>query len=274
MLQLHRLAVLHHIHGRFDDVLQLPDIAPPAAVHEEGCHLRRHARYLFAHFCAVFLHKCRRQKGDIVQSPPQGRDLDADGIEPVQNILPHLAAGHHLADRPVGGCDDAYIQRDWLGGSQRCHRLLLQHPQQLRLKQQRHGVDLIEIDGAAVGLGKHPLFVLRPGKRPLLGTEQQSLQNTLRQGGTVHRHKGLILAAAGIVQRRDDELLSRARLAVHQHRGAAVRHLGNGALDLQHLAVLGDDILQRPLGLGAGAALGRRPGRRSRPLPLIVGHIP
>ena len=169
-------------------------------------------------------------------------------------------------EAPIGGGDDAGVHGQRPGPADAEEFPVLKHGQQLDLELKRHFADLVQKDRPSVGGLKQALvsLVVRPGKCPLLGTEQQSLQNTLRQGGTVHRHKGLILAAAGIVQRRDDELLSRARLAVHQHRGAAVRHLGNGALDLQHLAALGDDILQHPLGLSAGAALGRRPGRRSR----------
>ena len=82
---------------------------------------------------------------------------------------------------------------DRLGAADPLELLLLEQPQDLRLRQRGHLADLVEEDGAAVALLElaDPLAV-GPGERALLVPEQLALQQRFGDGGAVDRQERLV----------------------------------------------------------------------------------
>ncbi|MNR00392.1 hypothetical protein D3C85_1161630 [compost metagenome] len=130
---------------------------------------------------------------------------------------------------------------------------------------QRHVADLVEEQGAAVGLLDQAAHALaaRAGEGARLVAEQLALDQRLRHGGAVDRHERRPGAPAAVVQGARQALLAGAGLAVEQH----VERLVAQALGArQHLAhqrvVVGQLVEGAAWRLGAGGRRGRRSAAR------------
>ena len=233
-------------------MLQLTDVARPVVGFQQLHGLRTDAVVLLAQLPVVAVQKVLRQQLNVLRTAAQRRHPDVDGVEPVEQIRQHLLVLHQLLRRPVHGRHDADIHLFRLGCAQRHDGFGVQHPQQLRLQLQRHGVDLVQIDGAAAALLDQPHPILRAGERAPAGAEQQAFQNGLRQRGAVDGHERLILAVAGVVNGGHHQLLAGARFTVDQHRGAAVGNALDEAAHLLYLRRLPHDVLQRVASAGGG----------------------
>ena len=97
----------------------------------------------------------------------------------------------------------------------------MQHPQQLGLHGQAHGVQLVQEQGAPVGLLKVTGLVLAAGKAALGRAEEQTFDQRLRDGGAVDGHEFFPRPGAGAVDALGKDLFPRARLS-HQHDGAVL----------------------------------------------------
>ena len=90
-----------------------------------------------------------------------------------------------------------------------------------------------------------PFFrVLRAGERALLVAEQLRLDERLRQRRAAHLDERLLRAHRVVVDRVRDQLLARARLAAHEHRGVRARHLRDLLVHLAHRTARADEIGQ------------------------------
>jgi hypothetical protein len=93
----------------------------------------------------------------------------------------------------------------------------LQHPQELHLEGGRGLADLVQEQGAAVGLLEQADAVLEgAGEGAPLVAEQFRLQQVVRQGAAVLHHEGLVGAAAGVVDGPGQEFLAGAGFAGEQ----------------------------------------------------------
>ena len=80
-------------------------------------------------------------------------------------------------------------------GAQTAHALFLDDAQQLGLQAQGHGVELVEEQGAAVGLFEQAGLVRGVGVGALDRTEQDAFQQVFRDGGAVDRDERMPGAA-------------------------------------------------------------------------------
>ena len=55
--------------------------------------------------------KVRRQQRDIISSLSQGRQMDGDQVQPIEQILAELTPSHHLDQIAISGRDHPYIHR-------------------------------------------------------------------------------------------------------------------------------------------------------------------
>src|SRR4030095_14087895 len=95
---------------------------------------------------------------------------------------------------------------------------LLQHSQDLRLRDQREVGDLVEEERAAVG--QLEAAFLAPGgarERALLVPEQLGLEQRFRERRAVDRHEGAGAPTGTLVDRARDQLLARAALALDEN---------------------------------------------------------
>ena len=91
---------------------------------------------------------------------------------------------------------------------------VLQHPQQLDLHRQRHVVDVVEEDRAAVGeLEAAGPILDRAGERAALVAEQLRLDQRFRKQRAADGDEWMVLAAARLVDQRRGDFLAGAALA-------------------------------------------------------------
>src|SRR5581483_8533790 len=118
--------------------------------------------------------------------------------------------------------DHAHVDANRLLSADALERLLLQHPQHLRLRLEAHVADLVEEQRAAVRELEFSLPLIdRAGERALAMTEELRLDQLLRNRRAVHIDERLLRAMREPVQCARDDLLAAAVLACDED--AAVR---------------------------------------------------
>ena len=53
------------------------------------------------------------EQGNVIAPLPQGRRLDRDDVDPVEEVLAELSFPHQEVERPVGGRDHPEVDVDW-----------------------------------------------------------------------------------------------------------------------------------------------------------------
>src|SRR5256885_11649721 len=167
----------------FDHVLELPDVARPTVVLENRERLRADALHRFAELRGDFSDEVRGQQRDILPPLPQGRQLNRNDVQSVEEILSQDAVGDRPGDVPVRGGDQPYIDLDVASVADAADLPLLDHAQELHLHRLRHFGDLVEEQRAAVSGGEQADRVgYRAGERaPDIAAEfglPESLRNS------------------------------------------------------------------------------------------------
>jgi hypothetical protein len=172
--------------------------------------------------------------------------VDGEHAQPVVQVQPELALVRPGIQVAVGGGEQAHVGADRLAAADALERLLLQDPQELRLGRQRHVADLVEEQGAAVGLLEPAdAAALRPGEGALLVAEQLALQQRLGDGGTVEGQERRPGPRAVLVDGARHQLLARAALAGDEHRESLVGDSADGFVHLLHVRTGADDSFAR-----------------------------
>ena len=145
----------------------------------------------------------------------------------------------------VRGGKDPHVDLDRIVRADAGDLAVLQHPQELDLRGQRHVAHLVEEERAAVGVFELAHAVRRGvGEGPFDVAEQLALQNVLAQGGTVQGHEGLVLPRAVLVDGLGDELLAGAGLALDEQRGVGGGDAFQPLDDVAHLAAVADHAFE------------------------------
>ncbi len=203
------------------DVLQLAHVARPGQAADIGLGIRVQALGLHVQLFGGAQQEVTGQLGNILTALLEGGNMNADDVEAVKQILAKLAIGDPLLQILVGGCDDPYIHLHRLVATYPVELAIGQDPQQPGLHIQRHVADLVEKQGAAVGLLEAAVAdVVGAGEGPLLVTEQLGFDEIFRDSRHVEGNKVFVGARAVLVQGMGDQLLAGAALAVDQHRDA------------------------------------------------------
>src|SRR2546428_7011446 len=85
----------------FDHVLELSDVARPVIILEDRERLRADALDRLAELRRDFSDEVRGQQRDIVRPLPEGRELNRNDVQPVEEVLSQDAVGDRLADVAV-----------------------------------------------------------------------------------------------------------------------------------------------------------------------------
>jgi len=126
----------------------------------------------------------------------------------------------------VGRSHDADVGGDALVAPHPLEHALLQHPQELDLHREGHVADLVEEQGAGLGHLEPPAAGADgPGERPLLVSEELTLQELGGDRPAVEGHEGLVAARGLVVDVARHHLLAGAGLAEDQDGRVGVRHL-------------------------------------------------
>jgi hypothetical protein len=239
-----QLAAAEH-HGALDGVLELTHVARPAVVAHAVQRGLGEAGDPLAVLDRVDAHEVVGEQRDVLEAVAQRRDADRDDVDAIEQILAEAAGLDLVAEVAVGRADEAKVD---LGHApaDRLDLPLLQRAQQLDLDVQRDLADLVEEQGAGVGLDEATLARARgAGEGALLVAEQLALEDRLRQRGAVGRDQLARGAGAVLVDVAGEQLLAGAALAEQQHgrrrAGGLLGHLEGGAHDL----AVADDRLVR-----------------------------
>ena len=245
---------LRHGKGPLHRVAQLADIARPPALPEHSVGPRGHPPDGALHGTVILLQKMVCQQRDVLRPLPQGRQEQAHHPKAVKEILPQAAGAEQLLRRLVHRRHDAHVKGDVPAAAQTAHLFLLQGLEQLGLEGDVHGVDLVQKEGAAVGLLKEALVGHRAGIAALLRAEEHALQQVGGYGRAVLGHEGLAAPPPLGVEGLGHQLLAGARLPVNQHRGVQLGSGADAALELLHPGRLGYNPIQGGQAAPAAAA--------------------
>src|SRR5439155_46992 len=128
------------------------------------------------------------ERGDLVAAFAQGRDLEPDHVEPIEQILAKTSFLHSMFEVGVGGGDDADVDRERSRFAKRTDLARLQEAQQLRLEIEAELADLVEEQRSIPGASDDAWVVaVGSGKRAAAVAEQLAFEHLAGDGATVER---------------------------------------------------------------------------------------
>ncbi len=140
--------------------------------------------------------KCCASEQGVGSPRPQRRQVDLNDVDAVVEVLAEAAFLDGRFQVAVRGGQHADVDGNFLLAADRPDLALLQGPQQLGLRGQRHLADFIEKQRPALGQREKSLAVVAGvGEGPLHVPEQLALQQRIGQGRDVHRDERLLAAA-------------------------------------------------------------------------------
>ncbi len=147
-------------------------------------------------------------------------------VEPVKQILPEPVVADLRLEVACRRGNHPDIHLDGAGAPEPFELPFLQHPQELRLKLERHLADLVEEDRAAVcDLETADLLRVGPREGPLFAAEELALDEVGRKGGAVHRDHGPVFPDAQLVDGMGRHPLPGAGLPEDEDGGIGGGHL-------------------------------------------------
>ncbi len=163
----------------------------------------------------------------------------------------------------MGGRDHPHVDPDQLAPADAEEFAFGQHPQQPGLQRQRHVADLVQEQGAAVGLFEAPdMPALGAGEGAGLMPEQLAFQQLGRDRRGVERDERFARARGLAMQGVGHQFLAGAGLASHQHRQRGLGQATDGAEQRAHGRARTDQGRADRAGLGAVRVASRQLRRR------------
>ena len=160
----------------------------------------------------------------ILAALAQRGDLQRRDVQPVVEVGAEAPLVGGLAQVLLGRGDNPDIQRNQLVGTHALHDAFLQQAQQLDLHVQAHALDLVEEQGAAVGMLELADAALGgAGEGAGLVAEQLAFHHRLGQRAGVDGHERAVAARGKVVQRARHHFLAGAGFAEDQHVGGGGR---------------------------------------------------
>ncbi len=201
------------------------------------------------------------EETDVLESLAQRRDVDADDVEPVKEILAEGAVLDLLLEPLVRRGEDADVGLEGLVSADPRELAALEDAEELALDLKRHVADLVEEEGAAVALLEAADALRhRPGEGALLVAEELALEEVARNRGAVDRDILRLGAARELVDRVRDDLLAHPALAGDEDGGVGAGNAADELVDILHRGGTADDEvvgrLRRDDRVGLGAVLG------------------
>ena len=175
----------------------------------------------------------------------QGRQVDGDHVEPVEQVFAEATFADHLAQIDIGGGDDAHVHLQFLGAAEMHELAILEHAQNLALGVEAHGADFVQEQRAPVGDLEQPFFGGNSAcERTLDVPEQIRFEQVCRHGTGVDRHEGSVASRRMQMDRLGDQFFARSALALQQNGRAAGRDLGDEVEYFQHGLALAYDVFE------------------------------
>ena len=177
---------LRQHHRALDDVLELTDVARPVV----GDDLRQRAVAEAFHALAVLpgkaLQEMRGERRHVALPTPQRGQRDVDHVEPIVQILAEFSLRDQLLQVAVRRGDEADVHGLGLVAAHALELPLLEHSKQLHLSRWGDVADLVQEQGAGVGLLEPALAApIRARVRAAFVAKELALEQRLGQGSAV-----------------------------------------------------------------------------------------
>ena len=228
-------SALRQHHAALDDVAQLAHVAGPRVGLERLPRLVRQSLDLGAVAAVAVIDEARHQQRDVLEPIAQRRQMQAQHIEAVVEVLAELALLDRVLGILVGGGEVAHVDLDLAVPADPAHLAVLEHAQQLGLERDRHLGDLVEEERPAV---RHLEAALAlpdgAGERALLVAEDLALHQLGRDRGAVDGVKRRRGSPRQRVDGVGGDFLAGAALAGDQHRDVGGGHLADHLEDVAH----------------------------------------
>ena len=194
---------------------------------------------------ANFSTKCRCRSGiSSRRSTRRGRRY-FDHRQAVVKIFPKLALGDQRAEIPIGGGDDAHVNRSGDGRTDALDLIILQYAQKFSLRRQRQFANLIQENHALVGELKHANLVAgSAGKRAANVAEEFTFEQRFHDGRAVANCKWTDAARTKLAEGASHQLFPGSRGPAYQHILKMGRNSANLGEDIEHDGAAADDSLK------------------------------
>ena len=240
--------------GALDDVAQLARVARPVVVEQPALGLGREALDRSPRALAHAAEEEASERKDVLAALGEGREVNADHLEAVVEVLAETPVLHELLEVAVSGGDETQVHGDLVLAADADEPALLEHPQQLHLRVESQLAHLVEEERPSPGelnLALAPL--VRAGEGAFLVPEQLGIDERRRERAAVDVDERPVASRTASVDQARDDFLSRAGGARHE----------DGRVGRRRLL----DQLEAPLALGAlgeedDSPLAARLGRR------------
>ena len=194
----------------------------------------------------------RAEVRDLFAPVAEGRHVDADDAQPVEEVFAKLPVRHSLLEIGVGGRDHAHVDALRARVADRQDFALLQKAQQLRLDVERKIADFVEEERAAERRPKHAWLVGNgAGEAAATMAEELTVGELSRGARAVVGQEHAAAPRRPGVDGARDEVLAGAALARNQHGEVVALHALNLLGDALHGGARADESrqqrLERPL---------------------------
>ncbi len=110
------------------DVFQLTDVTRPGQAADVGLSIRMQALGFYVQLLGGAQQEVAGQLGDILAALLEGRNMDADDVEAMEQVFTKLAVGDPFLQVLVGGGDDPHIYLHRLMAPDPVELAICQHP--------------------------------------------------------------------------------------------------------------------------------------------------
>ena len=140
---------------------------------------------------AKFLNEMIYKKGDILPAAGQGRQINFNNIETIEQIITELFLGDKVDQPLIGCCNNPHVYFTGAGCSHHINFLILKYSEKFCLHGHAGITDFVKKDGAAVsGLEETGAGFSCSSESSLHVTEKFTFQESLWYATAVNRHKG------------------------------------------------------------------------------------
>src|SRR5207248_10888371 len=174
-------------HVALHQVFKHANVSRPRVFHHAADGIFGKRRRLLAVILAVLAKEELEEDGNLFLTLAQRRNVNGDNVEAVKEIFAEGALFDGALQRFVGGGKDANVNRDVPLAAVAGKLAVLQYVQELRLQRGMHLADLIEEDGAVIGLLElAELLAVGAGERTRLVAEELTFEKLTWYRGAIH----------------------------------------------------------------------------------------
>ena len=194
----------------------------------------------------MLVQKVLHQNRQIVHPLTQRGQGQRDHVETEVKIFAEFPGFHHLEHTAVGGGHHPDIHLDRFLASDLIDFMFLQYSKQFCLKRQCHFTDLVKKNGSGVSLFEFSTVILvGTGESPFLVTKKFTLQQSIRQCGTIDCDKGFPGPLRVIMDVVGKQFLPGSAFTLNQDRRLTFGNILGYIQEIQHFLILGNDFLAR-----------------------------